>query len=127
MLDVIQQRESLQRRVAELTADAARLTGGRIEGDHRGRRRGALQEGVERTAVERFAGVARVAGGVAPGEADGFPDAVRLVGAHALAAHARAEQAGDEQGLVPDDLGVEAMARTTGEEAILRILGQEFR
>ena len=32
-----------------------------------------------------------------------------------------------EQGLVPDDLGVEAMARTTGEEAILRILGQEFR
>ena len=96
VLDVVEQRESLERRVAELAADAARFAGGRVEGDHRGRRCSALPERIQGAAVERFARVARIASGVAAGETDRFPDAIGLIRTHALAADTRTKESGDE-------------------------------
>ena len=127
VLHVVHQHECLERRVAALAAHAELLAARRVEGRHARRGRGALDERVEAAPPERLAVVALVGLRVAAGVGHRLPDVVGLVGAHALAAERRHEQAAHGERVVADHLGVEAEARAARVKAVLRVGGNFLR
>ena len=129
-LHVVEEHERLQRRGGRGAGDGADLAVRGVEGDHVGRRHGALPIGVERAAVEFFAVVLHegLGGcGRAAVVADLAPQVAGRVGVDAGAAEAIDQQAADFEGCVADEFGGQAEARAAGEEAVLGIAGEEVQ
>ena len=125
-LDVVHESEGLQGGVAAFALEAIAFAIGGVEGSHVRGRGGAFPEGVEAAAVEGFAMVLDVVFGVAAAEGDGFPDVFGLIGADAFAAHGGGEEAGEEEGLIANDFGVEAEAGAAGEELVFGVSLEVF-
>ena len=118
---VVQHDQRLEGRVRSLPADGAGVAHGRVKGGQVGGRRGALPEGVERPAVQVLLRTLGVADGVAAAVAHREPDALGLIRPDARSAHGLVQEPGHVQGLVPEDLRVEAEARAPGQQAVVRV------
>ena len=123
-LSVVEKDEGLLRDVAAGAVGGAFFARRCIEGEHGGVDVAALPPGVEAAAPDVFVGAALP---LADGEVEIFPIAGRLVGFHAGAAGALHEQAGNGEGVVAHELGIEPPAAAAGELAVLGITRQHFR
>jgi hypothetical protein len=88
-----------------------------------GMREAALPPGVQAAAIEAFAAVVLP---LAHGEVEVFPVLRGLVGLHAGAADFGNEQAGDGEGVVAHEFGIEAEGALAGALAVVGICGGEF-
>ena len=109
---IVQQHERLLRRVAARPLDGAFLAAGGVEGDQAGVQERPLPVGVQAAAILALALVVLP---FARGEVQVLPVAGRLIRLHARPADLGHEQAADRQGVVADQLGVEAEAALPAE------------
>ena len=92
-----------------------------------GRSEAAFPEGIDAASKGVRAGGRFKFIGEGAGKGHHFPEAIGLGSFDAAAPHFGVEKAGDSEELIANDLGVEAGAGTTGEEAVVGISGEVDR
>jgi hypothetical protein len=113
----VEEGEGLEGGVGAFGADPAGFAVGGIKDGHGGWVDGAFPDGVEAASEEVIA----LGLGVFLAHRHFDPEVLRLVGAHGRAAKSLDEEAAEGEGLITDDVGGEALARTAGEETVVGI------
>ena len=116
----IHEDERLERRLSTLPNEGANFAIRRVKRREGWIVRGAAPEDIHAAAVEFVAVVLYVF------DVDAVPDAGGLVGADAGAADFVVEEAGDGEGVVTNEFGVEAKAGAAREEAVVGIAFEFF-
>ena len=121
---VVEERESLQRRVGLEASNLADLKGGGVKEGQSRVWDCALAMGVEATSVE-VCSTALFVGPLTGSSGEFQPQSLRLIGPHRFAPDLVDEKTTDREGLVTNHLCGESSPRPSSQLSVLRVFGEE--